>query len=280
MKIIILTILLALSSISAEQDFAEFINHHVTNTEQWSIGSLSLDLSKFQLVYKGIHFGPTLDVMMLFIAGLLAFFSLKAAAKRKNDQPTSKWGQAIEVVIDFLKQDFILPFMGEKEAKKWTPFLLSVFFFLLFLNLLSLIPYMGAPTGNINFTAAMAIMVFLVFNIAGMKANGPFNYVKGLVPAGTPAPILVILFPIEVLGLLTKTVALAIRLFANLAAGHFVIFSLLGLIVLFKKLALAPAFVGFALAIYLLEILVSFLQAYVFTLLTTLFISGAVQQDH
>lgn len=280
MKFLIITILISVSAIFAAPDFAEFINHHVSNTDQWTVGPVTIDLAQFQWIVNGVHLGLSLDVVMVFIAAALAGVTLLLAARRSDSQPTSRWGHAIEFVIDFLRDDFMNPFLGEKESKKWQPFLLSIFFFLLFLNLLSLVPYMGAPTGNINFTAAMALMVFIVFNAAGMKSKGPFGYVKGLVPAGTPAPILILLFPIEVLGLFTKTVALAIRLFANLAAGHFVIFSLLGLIVLFKKIALAPAFVGFALAIYVLEILVAFLQAYVFTLLTTLFISGATQQDH
>lgn len=275
-----LLVLIITNTTFAAEDFATFLNHHVTNTDIWHLGPITIDLSQFHFIVFGVNMSPSLHVVMILLAGVLSLILFPLAAKRYHSLPTSKWGHAIEIIILFLKEDFIVPFLGEKEAKKWMPFILSLFFFLLILNLLGLIPYMGSATGNINFTAGIAIFVFLTFNLAGMVKNGPFHYIKNLAPQGTPAPVLMLLYPIEILGLFTKAVALSIRLFANLSAGHFVIFSLLGLIILFKNLVFAPAFVGFSLAVYILELFVAFLQAYVFTLLTTLFIGSAIHQEH
>ena len=113
-----------------------------------------------------------------------------------------------------------------------------------------------------------------------MIKNGFFGYFKGLIPHGVPLPLIPIMFVIEILGLFTKPFALAVRLFANMTAGHVVILSLIGLIFILKTYFVAPVSVGFALFIYLLEILVALIQAYIFTMLSSLFIGMAIHQDH
>jgi len=280
----------ALSNVfGSEADvFDEWLLHHVANTDYWSLPFGKIDLRKSQFLFYGIDMTVSLHVVMLFLGALLCMVLFPLSSRRKNLLPVSKFGHAVEALAVFVRNDMVYPFLGRQNASFWTPHILSIFFFLLVLNLLGLIPYLGTVTSNINFTAAMAAMVFLTFNITGILHNG-LSYFKNLAPSGVPGPILVILYPIEVVALFTKTCALAIRMFANMSAGHFLIFSLLGLIHVFhyilesKAIALglvAPISIVFALFIWIIEILVAFIQAYVFTLLTTLFIGSAVHQDH
>jgi len=172
-----------------------------------------------------------------------------------------------------------LPNLGE-EGKHYLPFLLTVFFFILFCNLLGLIPYAGTATGNVSVTAALALIALSMIQLGGIRQHGLAHHFKNLVPHGIPVWLLPIMIPVEVMGQLTKPFALCIRLYANMTAGHIVIYSLLGLIFLFKSLVVAPVSVGFALFISVLELFVAFLQAYIFTMLTSLFMGMAIHPEH
>ena len=156
------------------------------------------------------------------------------------------------------------------------------FFFVLLAGLFGLVPYSSTVTGNIAVTAALAGISFIAIQFGGIRSNGFFGYFKGLIPSGMPKWLLIIIIPLEILGLFTKPFALCIRLFANMIAGHVVVLSLIGLIFIFKAFvfAVAPVSVGFVLFIYLLEILIVLIQAYIFTMLTALFIGMAVHQEH
>lgn len=274
-------LLLFAAAVSATENFGEFLFHHISDSDHYKIFGLgkSLDLPA-HIEVMGINLGITLQVMTLFVTALLLIILLSLASKRKNNAPISRLGHAIEAVILYLRDEVVVPNIGKKDASKWLPFFLTLFFFILGLNLMGMIPGMSTPTGNINFTATMAILVFLSFNIAGMVKNGPVNYFVNLVPKGIPFFVVIILAPIEVLGLMTKTFALAIRLFANITAGHTIILSLLGLIAIMKIWIIPPVSLGFSLFISLIEILVAFIQAYVFTLLSSLFIGMAIHQEH
>jgi F-type H+-transporting ATPase subunit a len=258
-----------------EESFGAWLTHHVSNSNSFN----GIDLSPYRLDILGVDMGLSLHVLMIILGTVLALIFFPLAARRKNTLPTSRFGHAVEAVVLFLRDDIAVPFLGKKHARTWFPFVLTLFFYLLTLNLIGLIPYMSTATSNINFTAGMALMSFIVFNTAGIIHNGP-KYIKNLAPHGIPWPVLFILYPIEIVSLFTKSFALAIRMFANLSAGHFVIFSLLGLIVLLKSYFSASLLVPGALFIWGLEVLVAFLQAYVFTLLTTLFIGSAIHQEH
>lgn len=276
-----LVALAASTSFAGGDNLGDFMLHHIADSrEAWHpLPGVHIPLEGEWMI-GGINFYPSLHTIMLFLSLIVLVPILKVASKRKNKIPTSRWGHAIEALVSFIREDLVIPNIGKKHGARWMPFACTIFFFILCLNIFGLIPGMSTVTANPNFTGVMALMVFVVFNIAGMINNGPFNYVKNLAPHGVPAPILVILFPIEIVGLLTKSVALAIRLFANMSAGHFIILSLLGLIGMLKTLAVSPGSLGFALFIYCIEVMVAFLQAYVFTLLTTLFVGSAITQDH
>jgi F-type H+-transporting ATPase subunit a len=146
--------------------------------------------------------------------------------------------------------------------------------------MMGLIPLFTTPTGNINVTASLAVVTFVTGQFFGIRQNGLITHVKSLVPSGIPVFLLPLMFVIEVIGLLAKHFALIVRLFANMIAGHIVLFAFLGLIVIFKTVWVSPLSIGFGVFINLLEILVSFIQAYVFTLLSALFIGMAVHPDH
>ena len=270
----------------------EFLLHHVAdNRSAWRIFpgvEIPIDGS-FRVA--GVELYPSLHVLMLLLALVLLVALLRVGVRRGPDGflPRGRFASAVEAVVLFVRDDIVAPNLGRELARKWLPFFCTLFFFLLALNLIGLVPGFAAATGNPNFTAAMAAMVFVVFNVAGMVRNGPVGYWLGVVPKGVPLPILFILAPIELFGLVTKSAALAIRLFANMAAGHIVLFSLiaLGAVVefLFGNAALSlgvvqPAAIVFTVAIEGLELFVAFLQAYVFTLLSALFVGAAVHQGH
>jgi F-type H+-transporting ATPase subunit a len=158
--------------------------------------------------------------------------------------------------------------------------MLTVFFFILTCNLLGLIPYGATPTGNVSVTGALALCTFLLTLAAGVSNNGFFGFLKSLVPGGIPLWLVPIMIPIEIISMLARPFALCIRLFANMIAGHMVILVFLGLILILKLLIIAPVAVLFAAAIYLLEIFIAFVQAFIFTLLSSLFISLAAHPEH
>ncbi len=276
-----IVLLFSVSTVSAGENLGDFILHHVTNSHSWSIipGMEAIPLPHGWMV-GGIDMGISLHVLMILLAAVLLLLILQFTGSYRNDLPKSRWGHAIEAIVIYMRDEVIIPNVGKKDAKAWTPFFLTVFFFILGINLIGLIPGFVTATGNINLTAALAIMIFIVFNLSGIMRNGPIHYFTNLIPKGIPIPVLFIMVPIELLGLLTKAFALAIRLFANMSAGHIIILSLLGLISIFDSYFLAPGFMGFTLFIYLIEILVAFLQAYVFVLLSSLFVGMALHQEH
>ncbi len=259
----------------AEEASSGFIIHHVMdNYKLFGV----FPMPRIHLF--GIDFSITNHVGFLFIAAIIVFilFSRMAKAYQKSLVP-SGFNNLLEILVVFIRDDVVKPTLGE-GYEKFLPYLLTVFFFILTANLLGLVPYGSTATGDIAVTAGLATISFIVIQAAGMIKNGVFGFFKGLIPHGIPVWITPIMFIIEILGIFTKPFALAIRLFANMTAGHVVIFSLIGLIFILHTLWVSPVSVGFALFIYLLEILVAFIQAYIFTILTSLFIGMAVHQEH
>lgn len=219
-------------------------------------------------------------LVFLWIAFLLLFLVVRKAAKSNAKTLVPKGiGNVVETLAIYVRDEIVMPTMG-KAGLKILPFFLTQFFFILFLNILGLIPYSSTATGNVSVTASFALITFGMILIQGIKKNGFFGYFKGLIPHGIPIPLLPIMVIVEFLGLLTKPFALCIRLFANMTAGHVIILSLIGLIFIFNTVLIAPISIAFSLFIYLLEILVALIQAYVFTMLSALFIGMAIHQEH
>jgi F-type H+-transporting ATPase subunit a len=232
---------------------------------------------EFEVGGTTIDLTPTKHTIFLWLSALLCLL-LFIPAKRKYDDkkvPSSKAANFVEALVLFVRDEMAIANIGKKEGPRYVPFLLTVFFLILFMNLLSLVPYGTAATANLAVTGALAIASFIITQIAGMRAHGPVGYWTGLVPSGVPWFLYPIMIPIEIMGLFTKPFALMVRLFANMTAGKVVIFSLIGLIFLFETVAVSPISVAFTLFILVLKLFVSFLQAYIFTMLTSLFIGMA-----
>jgi F-type H+-transporting ATPase subunit a len=162
---------------------------------------------------------------------------------------------------------------------RYLPYLLTTMVFILLMNLLGTIPYGSTPTGNVSVTAGLAVVAFIMIQIAAIRAQGFGHYLAHLT-GGVHWALWPIMLPIEILGLFTKPFALCIRLFANMTGGHLVIVSLLGLIFLFRTYFIIPVPILFAVGISMLELLVAFLQAYIFTMLTSLFMGLGMQAGH
>jgi len=235
---------------------------------------------------KIINVSVTKNVASMILSVLILFFILrKVSAGYKNKKQAPKGIQAfLEPLILFVRDDIIKSSIGPKY-KRYTVFLLTTFFFILTNNLLGLTPGAANVTGNISVTLVLSLFTFIIITISANK-----SYWKHLIkPPGTPLPLLPIMIPIEIFGVFTKPFALMIRLFANITAGHIIIFSLISLIFVASNngenvvagWAVAPLSVMFVLFIFLIEILVAFLQAYIFTLLSAVFIGLAVkEEDH
>lgn len=258
---------------------SSWMMHHIMDAR-------TLDFEPFGVIHLpelhlfGYDISITKHVIFIWLAAVILMVTLSIAAKAYKKSLVPKgMTNFFEILIVFVRDEIVKPTIG-KGYEKFLPFLLTVFFFILTMNFLGLVPYGSTATSNIGVTATLAIIAFIVIQGGGIIQNGFFGYFKGLIPHGVPIPLIPIMFVIEILGLFTKPFALAVRLFANMTAGHVVILSLIGLIFILKTYFVSPVSVGFALFIYLLEILVALIQAYIFTMLSSLFIGMAVHQEH
>jgi F-type H+-transporting ATPase subunit a len=231
---------------------------------------------------------PTKYVVFLWITGalvLLLILPAAQAAKRRQNGDAPAGGQnVVETMILFFRDQVIMPNIGH-GGERFAPFILTLFFFILTANLLGLIPYGGSVTASISVTGALAILSFITIEIAGMRALGFKGYLGTAFYWNTQLalPLRLVLFVIlsivEIVGKFVKPFALAIRLMANMVAGKIVIYSLIGLVFVFGSYAIAVGPVVMTVALTLLKIFVGFLQAYIFALLTSVFI-GLIRHAH
>jgi F-type H+-transporting ATPase subunit a len=219
-------------------------------------------------------------LMSAAIIGLILFLSLARSYKKTGISHPKGMQSFLEPVILFIRDDIAIPNIGHHKYEKYMPYLLTAFFFILINNLMGLIPapppFGGNVTGNIAITFFLAFCTFIVTQFSGNKNHWRHVFAT----PGVPFWLLPIMIPVEIIGLFSKPFALMIRLFANMLAGHIVILSLICLIFIFHSLALAPVSIFFVIFMDFMELLVAFLQAYIFTLLSALFISLAVAEEH
>jgi F-type H+-transporting ATPase subunit a len=235
-----------------------------------------LDLS----ISRHLFFAWLSMALVVFLMTRLARMYKRGVGR--DTAPRGLFQNLFETLIMFVRDEIARPNLGAK-ADKYLPYLLTAFFFILTSNLLGLVPFGATATSNLMVTVVLAFFTFVITQLGGTKDY----WMHIFWPPGIPTFVKPILMPVELLGIFTKPIALAIRLFANMTAGHLVILSLIGLIFSFANLfgsgagfGVAPVSVAFALFVYMLELLVSFIQAYVFTMLSALFISMAVQEHH
>lgn len=225
----------------------------------------------------GLHLDVTEPILLLFIAAFIIFALLWAAGRKAKLIP-GRLQAFVEMIVDFVRFSLVDDMIG-KEGKPWFPFIATFFLFIFISNLLGLIPGREPATAFMGTTVAWAVIVFFVYHIIGIRKHGAFSYIKGLVPSGMPVAIVPILFILELISHLLRPLTLALRLFANMVAGHKVL-------AVFTTLAMStPWFIKpfpFAglLIMYSFEIFVAGMQAYIFTLLTALYINGAIHADH
>lgn len=282
-------------------DLQGMLMHHLLDGNELEFQVLGMGpvihLPQFDPVHIGpltLNLSPTKHVVFIFLAAILllaVFIPIGRAMKTKyTDRAPSGFANAIEGLVVYFRDEVVRRNIHH-GADAYTGYILTLFFFILFMNLLGLVPFGATATGNFMVTGALALVTFVVTEISGMRTLGFAGYMrtiffapKGMGPVGTGL-MLLILTPVEFLGKLTKPFALMIRLFANMLAGHTLVLSLLGLIFMFATGGaivaggVTIASVGVVSLIMILELFVAFLQAYIFALLTSVFI-GMIQHAH
>jgi F-type H+-transporting ATPase subunit a len=283
---------------AAAEGTKDIIMPHITDAHHIEIPWINAEWGK-QLElpqWSPVHLGPlvvdlslTKHVVMMLFAAVLCALTLILAARThvRHSHAIGRpkgFSTGVEATVLFVRDEVIMKNVGQ-HGESFVPFLLSQFFFILFANFLGLIPYGSTVTGNISVTATLAVVSFLVIEIAGMRALGTgyfntiFYWPKDEPLSFMKVALFLILTPVEMLGKFTKPFALAIRLFANMTAGHVIVLAFIGIVFTFGSWFIAPAPIAMAVGIMLLEVLVALLQAYIFTLLTAVFI-GQIREAH
>jgi F-type H+-transporting ATPase subunit a len=280
-------------------NIGEMVLHHTADA--WKLDFYpfgSIDLPRWPDIHLGaltINLSPTKHVVYMLITALLVFLTLKLAARgvaraQAAGKAPKGYANFMESVVVFVRNDIAIANIGKEMGPVYAPLILAFFFFILYANLLGLVPFGASVTGNLAVTGALAFITFLCIEFGGMYKLGfkgylgtIFMHVDGMPPVAAAA-LAIAMSPIEVLGKLVKPFALAVRLFGNMTAGHFVILSLYGIIFLFGAIPLWNGAIGIGTAllvigILMLELIVALLQAYVFALLSSVFI-GSMQHAH
>jgi F-type H+-transporting ATPase subunit a len=278
-------------------EVSKYIFHHVSDSYVLAFenplarGEIAVDFKKLECRLLGtngvLHLGgfamdltPSKHAFWMWVAAFLLIVVLWRSGPKKGQLVPRGVGSLVELLVVFVRDEIARKnFPSQEEADRYTPYLLNCFFFILAMNCLGLIPFCAAATSNLAVTAGLAFLTFVITQVAGVRSAGLSGYLKHLT-GGVHWALWPIIIPVEFMGLFTKPIALTIRLFANMVAGHIVIFFLIALIFILKTAWLALMSVPFAFGMYLLELFVALLQAYVFTILSSLFIGMAVATGH
>ena len=275
----------------------DFITPHITDGRHleipWPNSHLAKEIELPQ--WAPVHIGPvTLDlsptkhvVFMLMAATVVALLLITAGNASQKQHATEGrsrgFAGAIEAMALYLRNEVVLPNVGH-HGEGFVPFALTLFFFILVCNLFGMLPWGATATGNVSVTATLAVVTAIVVEVAGIRANG-LGYLNTIFYWNKDLPIVMrvlmffVMTPVEIVGKLSKPFALTIRLFANMTAGHIVLLAIMGLIFSFKSWLITPVPVLMATAISMLELFVAFLQAFIFTLLASVFI-GQIREAH
>ncbi|MEQ8330901.1 MAG: F0F1 ATP synthase subunit A [Longimicrobiales bacterium] len=279
--------------LGAIEEIPDFISHHLEDSRQFEFAGLHFDMNV--LAFDPIHIGgltldlsPTRQLLFIFLAAFVCialFVPLaRAAMRRDRSKAPSGFANGMEALVLYFRDTVVRANIGH-GADAFAPFILTLFFFILFMNLFGLTPFGITATANLSVTAALAIIAFVVVEIAGFRELGPAGYARTIfyMPKGLPMamkPImLAIMTVVEALGKLTKPFALAVRLFANMMAGHILVLAIVGLILVTQSFLVGSVSVLILSALMILELFVAFLQAYIFAMLTSVFI-GLIRHAH
>ncbi len=259
--------------VESKGNFYKLYHNKIYKTD--ASGTIIYDESHHPINLKPLDLSITKNVFSIILFSILIFYLFTKFAKSysKGAIP-NKLGLFLEPLVLFVRDEIAIPNIGEKHYQKYMSYLLTVFFFIWFINLAGLTPLGINVTGNIAVTFALALMTFLITQFTSKK-----EYWKHIFwMPGVPVPMKFILAPIELLGVFIKPFALMIRLYANMTAGHIVLMSLIGLLYIFQNWFARGAFLGLTFFLSIIELLVAFLQAYIFTMLTALYFGGAVAE--
>jgi len=245
----------------------QYIMHHVTDSHEWALPFLKVQLPPWLSLHA---------LMVLLGAGFLLL--LFGVFYRRHDAVPRGLTNVLEMFVSFIHKQVSIPCLGKEDARRMTPLFCGFFFFILILNFMGLIPLFATATANIGVTGPLAIITLGFMIFGSIYRHGVLGFLKLFTPHGVPWPILILVAPLEFISMFVKAFALTVRLFANMLAGHIVIFALLGLVVMMGWMAL-PAVLMAAL-IYILEIFIAFLQAFIFTLLSAMFIGQMYHPQH
>ena len=283
---------------AGQVNLGELIMHHLTDARElelpFFLGTVHLPQGwTLNLGPLGaVDLAPTKHVVLMLIAALLcvAVFIPPARAARRREEGAAPrgLGGGMEAMVLYFRDEVVRANIGH-GADAYVPYILTLFFFILFMNLLGLVPWGGSATGNMAVTAGLALCSFVLVEISGMRALGLRGYLhtifyapEGMAGIGKVL-MLVLMTPVELMGKLTKPFALTVRLFANMTAGHTLIFALGGLVFVFANMiaagGAAVATVAMATGVMVLEVLVAFLQAFIFAMLTAVFV-GLIRHAH
>lgn len=250
----------------------EEVNHNIDLLHHFELRPI-VELNLF-----GIDFSINQAVVWIWIALGVVFLPLLLVARNMKRYPIGMQNM-VEMLVEFSMKELVLDVIG-KEGKPWFPFIATLFLFIMTVNLLGLIPGSFTATTNINVTAGLAISVFFLIQWVGVQRHGLIGYFKGLIPSGVPKWALPLMLPLEVIGMLAKPFSLALRLFANMFAGHMIILVFLTIIILFRSYLVAPFPVAGVALMSGFEIFVSFIQAYIFAVMTASYIGEAIHMAH
>jgi F-type H+-transporting ATPase subunit a len=244
-------------------DFLQVLEHHIPDHRIATLFTLG-----------GVTFSLTKHVLIMWIVAAILLITLPLLARKWPLVATGPRG-VLEVFVVFMRDQVVVPCIGP-DGRPMVPFFLTLFFFILLNNLAGFIPGAATPTANISVTAGLAICTFFLVNIIGIRKHGTVQYVKNFLPHGVPWWLTPMIFPLEVLGVFTRAFALCMRLFANMMAGHIVILAFLCLSFILQFLWVSVITVPMAVVLSGLELFICFLQAYIFTFLTAVFVGASV----
>ena len=269
--------------VTVNVDDEKFVNYH-EKVYKLNSGANQLKLNEEGYpanAEKPLDFSITKNVFMMWISVLvllLIFINSAKQYKKTQDNVPKGIAKFIEPLVLFVRDDIAKPMIGENKYQKYMPYLLTIFFFIWINNIFGLIPILNNAnvSGNIAFTMTLAVFTFIITTINGNK-----NYWKHILwMPGVPVAMKIFLMPIEIVSMFVKPISLMIRLFANITAGHIIILSLISLVFIFETVVVAPVSVAFSLFITLIEIVVTAIQAYIFTILSALYFGMATEENH
>jgi F-type H+-transporting ATPase subunit a len=253
-----------------DEAISKYVIEHIANSQEWHLPFL-----------PHIHFNSewflSLHAVMLVVGTVILGILFMALYKRDQEVPTGLTN-LLETFIVFVRDEIAIANMGEETGRKFAPFLCSLFFFILVLNLMGMIPIFVTATANFSVTLALALVAFVLMTIGGIIHNGPIGFIKAFMPHGVPLPVLPVIFVLEFAGVFIKSGVLALRLWANMMAGHLVLFSIIGVIVSYGLVA-SPVLI-LTCGIFALELMVAFIQAFIFVFLTALFVNQIYHPAH